>query len=241
MQRLSMSSRILHHQLIGTAVLSSGIKELDDLLGGLKTGELVVFHGSAICHYVTEILCVRSQMRREDGGLDSSVVFIDGGNIFDPYFISETACLYGLKPDEILNSIWVSRAFTSYQLVALITEKLPMFLDANPSRIVVVSDIAALFCDSGIGILEAIKIFNRVVLSLWKLAREQDIVLIVSSSWSSSERKRRLEQFLFGRADIVVGFEETDSDLKISLEKHPSKTRKSAKICLGTLSVQSLL
>jgi len=242
MQRLSMLTRILlQPPIIGMAVLSSGIKELDDLLGGLKTGELVVFHGSAACHSVTETLCVRSQLPREDGGLDSPVVFIDGGNVFDPYLISETACLSGLKPEEALNNIWISRAFTSYQMVALITEKLPMFLDSTPSKIVVVADIAALFCDSSIGTLEAIKIFNRVILSLWKLARKQDIVLVASSLWSSSERKKRLEQFLFGRADIVAGFEETDLDLKIDLEKHPSKIPASVKIHLRTPTVQSLL
>jgi len=157
--------------------LTFGIDELDNLLGALEPSDFIVLHGSQMCHDLSELLCVRSQLPCAEGGLDSSVVFIDGGNLFDPYLISENARLVGLESEQTLRNIWISRAFTSYQLVSLITERLRPFLDQKKSRFVVISDIAALFCDSDIGMFEAKRIFNRVTLFLWNLAKERDIIL----------------------------------------------------------------
>ena len=67
-----------------------GVKELDDLFGGFQMREFVVFHGSWMGHILSEMLCVRCQLPICEGGLDSTMIFIDGGNIFDPYFIAET-------------------------------------------------------------------------------------------------------------------------------------------------------
>ena len=128
----------------GLKTLSFGIKEVDNLFGGLKQGEFVVLHGSKMCHAFSELLCVRGQLPYGEGGLDSSVIFIDGGNVFDLYFISETTHALGLDPEEILRNIWISRAFTSYQLTVLVDEELPKILDQKNSKLVVISDIAAL-------------------------------------------------------------------------------------------------
>jgi len=218
-----------------------GIEELDKLFGGLRLGELVTFYGSQMCHTISELLCVRSQLSPFEGETESSVVFIDGGNLFDPYFISETARLHGLNPEEILKKIWISRAFTSYQMVALITERLTPLIEQTGSRLIIISDIAALFCDSDIGIAEAMRTFNRITLFLWKLVREQDIVLLASSLSSRSKKKRLLDQYLLCRSDVVARFEAEISRVKVNLEKHPSKLPTSTEVFCRVPNVQSLL
>jgi hypothetical protein len=203
--------------------LTFGIEIIDKLFGKLKTGELAVLHGSQTCHFLSELLCVRSQLPIFEGGLGSSAVFVDGGNRFDPYLISENARLLGLEPEETLKNIWVSRAFTNYQLTALIAEKLPEILNQVKPKLVVVSDIAALYCDSDIGLFEAKRTFNRVVCFLWNLVRERNLFLVVTSFSSSNRRKRLLEQYLLGRSDVAVKVEEGNPRLKLTLEKHPSR------------------
>ena len=221
--------------------LTFGVEELDRLLEGLRLGEFVVFRGSWMCHVLSELLCVRSQLPHVEGGLDSTVVFVDGGNIFDPYFISETARQFGLNPEEALRNIWISRAFTGYQLTALITEELPKILDREDSRLVVISDVTTLYCDPDIGIGEAKRTFNHITRSLWELARQRNIILVATSLSSQSERKRRLEHYLLGRASVAAKIDAGNPHEKITLEKHPFKPMASVKFFFGETGAQSLL
>jgi hypothetical protein len=203
--------------------LTFGIEMLDRLFGEMSCGKLVLFHGSKVCHVLSELLCVRSQLSHDENGSDSSVVFIDGGNLFDLYLIAETARLLGLEPEKALKNIWVSRAFTSYQLTALITEKLPEILEQEGSKLVVISDIAALYCDPDIGSFEAKRTFNQVTCFLWNLARERDLLLVTTLLSSRNKRKRQLENYLIGRADISVKIEGGNPSVRLTLEKHHSK------------------
>jgi len=242
MQSLCAPTLILPHPAIsGLKSLTFGIKELDSFFGGLELGDFVVFHGSWTVHILSELLCVRSQLPEDEGGLNSSVVFVDGGNIFDPYLISETARQVGRSPQETLRNIWVSRAFTCYQLTALVKDELPKILDREGSRLVVISEIPSLYCDSDIGMWEAKKTFNRVTLFLWELVKQRNIILVATSLSSRSERKRRLEQYLLGRASVAARVEAGNPHAQITLEQHSSRPLACLKLFLEGPSAQSLL
>ncbi|MEM2507621.1 MAG: hypothetical protein QXF61_11320, partial [Nitrososphaeria archaeon] len=103
--------------------LSLGISELDEVFPGFETGDFGVLCGNEASS-VGFALCVRCVVPVEMGGLGLEVVFIDGGNSFNPYFLAEVARGFGLDPRYVLERIHVSRAFTAYQLSALILEKL---------------------------------------------------------------------------------------------------------------------
>jgi hypothetical protein len=230
MQNPNISSTNLYQSSVqDMQILTFGIKKLDILFKGLRCGDFNVFHGTHTCHIISELLCVRSQLSNALGGLETSAVFIDGGNRFDPYFISDTARFHALDPEEILKNIWISRAFTSHQMTALITEKIPQILDREGSRLVVVSDVSAPYCDTNIGIAEAKNIFNSVILTLWNLAKERNIILVTTSLSSRSKKKKALEQYLLGRADIVARIETDSFSTKITLEKHPFRSSTSTK------------
>ena len=225
----------------GAESLSFGVEIVDKLFGRLETGELAVLHGSRTCHVLSELLCVRSQLPIAEGGLGSPAVFVDGGNRFDPYLISENARLHGLDPDEALRNVWVSRAFTNYQLTALVTEKLPEAVSRVKPKLVVVSDAAALYCDSDIGLLEAKRTFNRVARFLWTLTKERNLLLVATSFSSANWRKRLLEQYLLGRADVAARVEEEAPRVRLTLEKHPSKPAVSAELFFDAPKSQFLL
>lgn len=52
--------------------------------------------------------------------LDRDAVFVDGVNSFNPYSLSRIAKSFDAKPKNVLSRIHVARAFTEYQMEALI-------------------------------------------------------------------------------------------------------------------------
>ena len=59
-------------------------------------------------------------------GMD--VIVLDGANCFDPYMVSSVARRAMIPPEKLLKSIRIARAFTCYQMAALIEEKLVSLL-----------------------------------------------------------------------------------------------------------------
>jgi len=83
-------------------------------------GEFAVLHGHPFIKTLSFLLSVRCQLPTNEGGLNSTTIYLDGGNTFDPYNISAMAQQYGLDPRTAFERIFVSRAFTAYQLSSLV-------------------------------------------------------------------------------------------------------------------------
>ena len=69
---------------------SLGVPQLDSMLRPLVPGLSVMVSG-AEASFVAELAAFRAQLPVEEGGLDSSVLFVDGGNRSDPYLFSSFA------------------------------------------------------------------------------------------------------------------------------------------------------
>lgn len=205
--------------------LTLGIKDFDEFLGGFESSQFIVLYGSRSCHAVSELLCVRSQLSYELGGLNSSVIFIDGGNIFDPYTVSFFSQFHNLDPKAILENIFISRAFTAYQLTSLIFEKLPGALEKFRSRFIVVSDITSLFLDPDVPKIEARDIFNRLTVYLSDFASKSDIIVLATHvPRVPSRRSVFLDSALHGRAHVLLKLQDRHNMLRFTLMKHPAIT-----------------
>lgn len=187
------------------------------------------------------MLCVRCQLPICEGGLDSTAIFVDGGNIFDPYFIAETSRQLGLSPEKALNNIRISRAFTSHQLTTLITEELIRVLDQYGSKLVVISNITELYCDPDTGKRETKEIFNHITIYLEKLAKEREIIIVATSLPPQTKRKWSLDQYLTGRAQTVARVEAADHFIRVTLEKHPTKPPAFVDIRFEAPRIESML
>lgn len=184
--------------------LSLGISGVDDVFPGFEGGDFGAICGSETFPFGF-VLCVRSVMPAEMGGLGSNVVFVDGGNIFNPYVAAEIARSFGLDPHFVLERIYVSRAFTAYQLSALILEKLPSFLEQCNARLVFVSEISKLFLDRDIPKTEAQDLFVKVCSALSEVASKNGkIVLATYTPDKSSRRGVFFEAALFGRSNVLI-------------------------------------
>jgi hypothetical protein len=201
--------------------LSLGFSRVDDAFPGFELGDFVALHGNA-ASFMSFVLSVRSQLPLERGGLESSSTFVDGGNLFSPYSIAEIARDCGLDPKEALGRVYVSRAFTVYQLSLLILEKLHNVLKKNKSRLLIVSDITSLFLDRDVPKTEARELFIKVCSRLAQFASEKQAIVAVSYfPERRSSQSLFLEAVLFGKCNISIRLERRGRVFTFILEDHP--------------------
>ena len=203
-------------------VLSLGIQKIDEAFPGFQKGDFAVLFGHPLCRTLSFLLSIRCQLPVKQGGLNSKAVYIDGGNNFDPYAVSALAQEYGLDPKSVLEKIFISRAFTAYQLTALVFEKLEEALKKYRSKLVIVSDVIGLFLDRDVPKIEGRDIFLKMTHYLSEVASRRRAVIVASYfPRPNSSRSLFLESVLFGRASTVIGVKDSKGVLKFVLESHP--------------------
>ena len=204
-------------------VLALGIPELDKVFLGLQGGDFVILVGRLVCTWLSSLLSVRGQLPLKKGGLNSCVVYLDGGNTFDPYAVSAIAREYGLEPKPTLERVMISRAFTAHQLTALIFEKLEETLGEYKSKLVVVSDIIGLFLDRDVPQTEGRDVFLKMTHYLTEVASKRHAVVVASYvPRPDSRRALFLESVLLGRARVVIRVIGSRNGFKFALEGHPN-------------------
>ena len=202
-------------------VLALGIPKLDEAFPGFQSGDFAVLFGRPLSTMLAFLLSVRCQLPFKKGGLNSRVVYIDGGNTFDPYAVSAIAQEYGLEPKSVLEKIFISRAFTAYQLTALVFEKLEEALKKYRSKLVLISDITGLFLDRDVPKIEGRDIFLKMTQYLSEVASRRRAVVVASYfPRPYSSRNLFLESVLLARASTVIRFKEFRSGFKFVLEDH---------------------
>ena len=155
---------------------------------GLRWVILRFLQGSSVLS-LASLLCVKAQLPPQLGGLQSSVIFVDGGNTFRLYQIAQLAQIHHLNPKKVLDNIYISRAFTAYQTAALIKDQLRETIQKYNAKLVIISDIAGFFLDKDVAEDEAQRIFSQVTTYLSNFAREtQTIVLAIYPPHLDTER-----------------------------------------------------
>ncbi len=201
--------------------LSLGVCGLDDVFPGFALGDLVVLHGDAAAS-LSFTLPVRCQFPVSRGGLTCSSVFVDGGNMFSPYAVAETARECGLDYRKVLSRVYVSRAFTAYQFSSLIMEDLCSVLKKTKARLLIVSDVTSLFFDRDLSQAEARELFAKVYNTLSEIAAKKQ-ALVVATYFPEGRSRQGLffEAVLFGKCTVLVRLKRKGKTLNFILEKHP--------------------
>ena len=206
------------------------LRNVDEIFPGFALGDFAVLEGSSVSSLMS-LLCVKSQLPTQLGGLQSNVIFIDGGNTFGLYQIARFAQLYHLNPKRVLDNIYISRAFTAYQTTALIMHHLKEAITKYKATLVMISDIAGLFLDKDIPEDEAQQIFNRVTTFLSNFARENQIIVIATyRQHEATTRNAFLHTVTNAKANVVLSLRKTSYSRQFVLEKHPYLSSKVAKL-----------
>ncbi len=196
--------------------LTTGIDSIDKMLI-LQLGQLVSLEGDA-AHSLSLLLSVRA-INPMPPGLDSDIVYVDGGNNYDAYTISHHAVNLGLDPEKTQERVHLSRAFTHHQLGSLIEEKLPNALDQYDAKLAIVSDITALYCDPDVREKkEALDLFNKNVRFLASLAEQKHALIIITNIQS---RSKSMSNVLTRTAHVSAKLTDHGAYIQLTVMRHP--------------------
>jgi len=101
---------------------------------------------------------------------------VDAANRFDPYQLVREAGTRKLSPQEALTGVRVARAFTSHQLVRLLTETFPANL--APGSLVLVLGPVSLFYDEQVPLSERRRLFQDLVSLLARIKTQSALLLL---------------------------------------------------------------
>jgi hypothetical protein len=158
-----------------------GFPQLDSLLRPLSEGRLVMFSGEP-SSVVAELAAFRAQLPVESGGLDSAVLFIDGGSRSDPYTFSSFAKQKGVKPVVAMRRVTSCRVFTLYQLAALVSEHLERATEDYGTRLVIISDVLGTFNEPELEEREARRALSAIEEGVEKTKKHALVVATLPTS-----------------------------------------------------------
>jgi hypothetical protein len=217
--------RLSQNTLVKTApsktLLSLNMRNINQLFPGFAAGDFALLHGSHAVSSLASLLCIRAQLPPQLGGLGSNVVFIDGASTFRLYQITRLARLHQLDPKQVLDRIYISRAFTAYQMAALILQKLEDAVKTCNAKLVIISDIPAMFLDKDVQEEEAKSIYSQVTTRLSNFTRKQQVVTIATyPPHEDSRRNVYLQAVTAARANVILSLKQTKYEREVILEKH---------------------
>lgn len=203
--------------------ITAGIDSLDRSLI-LKTGQFAFLEGEP-SHALSLLLCVRATLPQ---CLDSDVVFIDAGNLFDTYVISQHIINLGLESSRVQQRIHLSRAFTHHQVHSLIVEKLTEALDEYGAKLAIVSDITALFCDPDVREKrEALDMFRRSVQFLGNTAEQRDMLIVATNQ---KTRNKTMTDALVHTAHVSASLKDRGAYTQLIIARHPFTPQREAEV-----------
>jgi hypothetical protein len=124
------------------------------------------------------------------------ITLIDGTNRFDVYYLADFARTAARRhchhptPEELLERIFIARAFTCYQMEATITERLPAFLRRTGSPVVVILGLLDTFYDEQAPLFEVRASLQRIIAALHRLKRQNISVLLASLDRKLESKER---------------------------------------------------
>lgn len=161
-------------------------------------------------------------------GQGINVIVLDGANRFNPYMVSSLAKKVSIPPEKLLKQIRIARAFTCYQMAALMKEKLASLLreeeTISPFKkpwVILLGPIAT-FLDEDVPEREAQCLFERSLRKLEGMSGRGIPFLIFQPSVPSHSKRASLMRSLLQFSDLVWKMNLDDGEPKMVLQKRPT-------------------
>ncbi len=187
-------------------------------------GEATVWTGPSIAvEPVLELLYAGSALAR------GRVSLLEGANRFHPYRVGELGRAFGVDAAETLRRIRLARAFTAYQMVALV-DGWAREVHRHPPTLLVGHDLPALFADAEIPDDERGALLGHVARALAALAREVHVPLLLTLPPDGFERFRALadegppwsDLITFARGPGTLRLRALRDDARVALVPRPA-------------------
>lgn len=110
-----------------------------------------------------------------------TALWLDGMNSFDPYLFSRYARKFGMKPNEALNNVYISRAFTYYQIASLIIEKMWQAIENFHPSLVIITGLMSLYNRSNTRRKKNFDFIGPILEELEKFRERKESILITDT------------------------------------------------------------
>jgi DNA repair protein RadA len=205
--------------------ITTGSQELDALIGGgIETQSITEVYGkmasgkSQWCFQTS----VTVQLPKEQGGLEGSCLYIDSENSFRPERVIQVAKKFGLDVEQVLQNIFVARAYNAdHQMI--LAEKAGDMIKEKNIKLMIVDSLMAQFRAEYIGrgtLSERQQKINKHLRVLQKLAEMYNITVLVTNQVMSRP------DILFGDPTAPVGGNVVGHATKTRLYLRKSKADK---------------
>ena len=227
--------------------VSSGIHALDNLLeGGIEAGLIHLMYGDRCLHKDFLRFAVSAQMKEEDGGTGTPVIVIDSANMIKIEEITEVCYELELNPDEVMDRIYITRAFNSSQTYDIIVNQLETFFARVPARTLLVTGLPNLFIEEGLT-GEMLQQISHMASNIMTFTLQQELFTMISAP--SSPKNKNIPaggRSLASNSQVHIQVEESKSYVRYILAKHPqypirNVTRNLPKMTGGTLPLSYFL
>jgi hypothetical protein len=194
---------------------------LDEALAEAQSSSLkkILFAGEK----VNEIASYVAGWMAAQGG---EVVVLDGANRFDPYTVSFFARKLFIPPEALLRKIRMARAFTCYQMSALMGEKLAAFLKAETTdkavkpRVILLGPLTT-FLDEDVSEREVSPLLERSLKKVDALAAEGVSFFLFQSHVPPRSKRAYLMKKLLQFSHVAWKISLDDEGPKVMMEKGP--------------------
>jgi hypothetical protein len=130
---------------------------------------------------IAELLAFRAQLSEERGGLDSNVLFIDGGNCSDPYLFASFARRYALDATRALRRVTNCRVFTAYQLASLLSDDIVKMAETYGSKLVILANLLGTFNEPETSQTEMDRLLGAIHLGMTEAKKRLVVIATLGS------------------------------------------------------------
>ena len=182
--------------------LSTGCKQLDEMLGGgIQSSSLTEVFGEFRTGktQLAHTLCVMAQLPVEMGGYNGKAAFIDTEGTFRPQRIRDIAMRFGVDPDAALENISYARAHNSDQQMELLNQLANHLSEEKQYRLIIMDSVIALFRTDYPNLSdlpERQKKLNVLLSKLHHIASEFNVVVYITNH-ISTDVSASIVRFIF--------------------------------------------
>jgi hypothetical protein len=204
------------------APTQSGIAVSSEALSGRfinpPPGKLYLLYGAREIFHLS--LVVASNIL----GRHRPIAVVDGANQFDAYYLARILRQQYGDPGLFLNTIYVSRGFTCYQMEAAITQRLPQFLHRMKSKTAMIFGLLDTFYDEQAKFHEVQQSLQRILKKLHEMKKDGVSILIASLETKVlPEERNRLFRTLRSSVDQLYRLEVSEEHCQLVQMKEIGK------------------
>ncbi|MFW9975975.1 MAG: hypothetical protein ACFFDQ_11955 [Candidatus Thorarchaeota archaeon] len=208
---------------IQRVMCKTGTPALDSLLdGGFETGLIYLFYGSDYLQYILLKAAVHAQLPLSQGGFLSPTVMIDSSNMMDLVKLRDLSFQLGLEPEEVMEMIYISRAFNSTQTYDLVINHLDEFFNRIPAKMLILPGLVDLFMSEGLD-ADRTRQMTHLSARINAFTLRHDLITLISTQFNSNKLETPpVGKALASSAQVHIRVDETPMRTVYSLAKHPS-------------------